>query len=372
MSGLNLHYNRERIARVLADLQAGKHQKRDVIANRASTSFNVIDGQFTLGLDMPGSGRELFSVNPTALQQIGSALDVPLPFLKGLVGSANADLAGDLLNGLQERSPRRHLYRFMGSRLRAFLSDRYRDVDNFEIAGLLASMAQEQGWSVWDLRYADDGGHFECVLVDPRAEIELGGDAPAHHNVRRMAQVYPTCRIRNSETGKGLAEVSWGFIDKLCANGFVGGALRGTRHTGQKLADGIVEWQDDTRRAWYDSFRLELRDVVMNAMDPDKLCERLAPVEEVMNAKLAEPAIVVERLGQFGLSEARGEALMALMVQVGHPMRTLWDLQWGITAMANPEHGAQLDPFTVAELEELGGRVMLDPKVHEAVLARGD
>ena len=382
---LNVSYNAKRIAEILETLRRGALVRRDVIANRSTVNYTVVDGKLTFGLDLPGSGPELFAINPTALGQIASTLSVPTTFLKRLVEGyevetgrgkqrasvrvAHPDLAATILTTLSKGEPRKHLFRFMGERLRAVLSDRYRDVDNLDLLSIVAELAQTHEWDVWDLRYDDDGSHFRVILVDKRVGFEIGADAPGHHQIRRFAQVYPTVTVTNSETGQGKCRVVWGFVDAGCANGFVGGVLLEQIHLGVELETGLLT-PDDTMRARNELLQFRLRDAITQGMDPDQVCERLTPVEAAMNMPL-DPVRAVEALGSLGVTQAQRDAVTNLLMRVGHPLETLWDLQWGITAIANPEHRERsgLSDPQVGELEELAGKLLLDAPTRELVLA---
>lgn len=364
---LNVSYNAERIRNCMETLQRGALTRKDVILNRATANFAVIDGVLTTTLDMPQqpSGAivpEMFSINPTAQAQLASSLGIPGPYLKRLIETDGwRDLGAMLLREHCQRDPKRVMFRCMGERLRAVLSDRYQDIDNLDVLAIVAELVEKHRWSVWDLRYSDDGGMFKIVVVDPRAEVELGGDAPGHHRVRRFATVYPMVTVSNSETGHGSCRLDWGAIDGGCANGLLFGQLMAQNHLGIKHNDdGLVEWSNERRRAKVELVTLTARDLLVQGMDQDRFCERLQPVEERMNQELGEPTKVIENLGKLGVTEGQQEALQRLMLQTGHPLETRWDLQWGLTALANPEHRGELSDAEVSDLEVLGGRVLVD------------
>lgn len=353
---LNVTYNAERIAGITRQLAAGKALRRDVVADRRSARVEVADNALVLRMDIPGSGPELFTINATARGQLAGTLNVPTRYLDRLAEGGHHDIAADTLSKLLQREPKRHLWRFMGDRLRAVLSDRYRAIDNLDLMVIGIEAMRSRGFQVWDLRYNDDGGFFKVVGVHPEVERTLRGDTPGLHRIQRFGQLYPMVSISNSETGRASCAIDVGAIDGGCCNGLVLGRLLGQVHVGRKAEEGLVVYAEDTQRAMNDELQLRLRDTIHAAMDLDEFEGRCLALEGTTQRVIERPTQVVEKLGDLGVTQTQQEEILAELLRTGDT--TQWGLAAAVTATVNPANRGELDDEQVEAMEGVGGKIL--------------
>ena len=116
----------QELAAEIARQSAGK---RDFVADtRELTMLTTSDGS---ELHVGGSGE--FALRPLASEQIADYLDIPRKFYGRLRGDHPA-LLDHNVNALLRHEPKRRMVRTLDGQARAFLSDRYRRLDNDELA----------------------------------------------------------------------------------------------------------------------------------------------------------------------------------------------------------------------------------------------
>ena len=123
-----------------AELQRQRAARQDFVADTRHLNFYTEDGKSRLTLT---TGNKLleFGVNPLAHQQISARLGIPLKYYQRMQTEAPALLDENVNNWLQQ-SPERRMLRVMDGNVRAFLSDRYRRLDNLELCAAVLPIIQ--------------------------------------------------------------------------------------------------------------------------------------------------------------------------------------------------------------------------------------
>lgn len=118
------------------------------------------------------------------------------------------ELLAQNVNAWFQREPAVRMVRTIDGTARAFLSNRYRRIDNLDIAGIVLPVLQEM-----------EGMHFEsCQLTDSRMYIKVV-------NTRLEAEVVPGdivqsgIIISNSEVGLGSVSIQPLVYRLVCSNG---------------------------------------------------------------------------------------------------------------------------------------------------------
>jgi len=104
--------------------------KRDFIVDTSEhlTMLTTSDGS---ELHIAGSGE--FAFRPLAHEQVADYLDIPRKFYSRL-REGHPALLDHNVNALLRHQPKRRMVRTLDGKVRAFLSDRYRRLDNDELA----------------------------------------------------------------------------------------------------------------------------------------------------------------------------------------------------------------------------------------------
>ena len=123
------------IQEMAVEIMRQSKAKEDYLVNTGSLVMEVWDGQPMLHLRDAG-GSELvdpLDIQSTAHQQIGDYLEIPRKYYRRMLGE-DAELLAYNVNRWFQQKPEQRMIRTMDGRARAFLSNRYRRIDNLDIA----------------------------------------------------------------------------------------------------------------------------------------------------------------------------------------------------------------------------------------------
>lgn len=271
---------------MLATIVEQNKEKRDLVT---STKDNVrliqdaeCDGGVALVLLRDGALElEKLELLDHAHNQIATRLNIPLKHYRRLLAD-HPDLVIHQVNALFEREPASRMIRVLGNKVRAFLSNSYARLDNYDLmTGLLPSIMGGPEHRVMSSNINEHDATMKVIYT---------GDELSHEVARAHGQprvIRPGFRFSNSETGRGALRIEAFFYDSYCTNGCVFGvdnALELSRtHLGGKVLEGVdfeVVSQDTDRRR-HELVMSEARDIIKTMSNP----ERVAQMAEVLRAK---------------------------------------------------------------------------------------
>lgn len=157
------------------ELQRQRNARQDFVADSRKLTFFTGEGGSKLSMDM---GKELleFGVNPLAHQQISTRLGIPLKYYQRMQRESPALLDANVNNWLQQTRDRRML-RVMDGNVRAFLSDRYRRLDNLELCAAVFPIIKDMKGAVIESCEITDA-HLYLKVINRRMKVEVAvGDA---------------------------------------------------------------------------------------------------------------------------------------------------------------------------------------------------
>lgn len=326
------------------EIERVNQAKRDFVAD--TREIHMLNGK---EINLTGQGE--FGITPLGHDQIGSALGIPAAFYDRMQHD-HPDVLDYTVNKLFDTEPKKRLVRTLDGNVRAFLSDRYRRLDNYDLLNVAFPILREI-----------DGVHFPSVEVTDN-RLYLKAVAPrVTGEVKRGDVVSAGVVISNSEVGRGTLQVQTLIFRLVCLNGMIGEKLLTKRHVGGRI--GYDEelpaelFKEDTIRADDERFWLMLRDLVQSAVDEARFQETLAKMRLAASSEPIQDvsAGVKELANRVGLQEQEQKSVLTFLAQGG-------DLsQWGaVNAITRAAQDVEsYDRAT--ELEEVGGKVLaLSPR----------
>jgi len=325
------------INQLAAQIMAEKRDRADYLADTRQLTMRD-----NATLEANGIGQ--FGVNPVAHQQIAARLGIPLAYYDRMREEAPHLLANNV-NIWLHREPETRLLRTLRGNVRAFLSDRYRPLDNASLlAHVLPVLADIPEARVESSALTESRLYLKVVA--PRVEGE----------VKKGDVVQAGVLITNSEVGKGALSVQPLVFRLVCLNGLVIPDSRvRANHIGRRLdQESLDVYADDTLRADDQAVMLKLRDTVRAAVDQAIFAKRLDTMRGAAESdKLTAPVKAIEKLGdKFGLLQSETDAVLTRLIEGG-------DLsQWGVlNAVTRAAQDVEsYDRST--ELEAVGGRIL--------------
>ncbi len=375
---------------LLTEVVRQNETKRDYVANtqEALRMEQYGAGQTQLVLHKEGSGGsttevvERFAVAENAHRQIASRLGVPWKYYQRLLED-HPDLVVHQVNALFEREPETRLLRTLDGTARAFLSDRFRRLDNAQVLeNVLPSIVKgDIPTSLLSSNVGDNKMHLKVLFTDDSLAIDLGAtngtvgrisdydghvDFDAQHNViaRRDAGrdiVRPGAIISNSETGHGSLSVKGFLFRGYCLNGLVWGMedvfSYSRNHIGGKIIEGdcFEVFSDETKRKQDELIIAEVHDTLHTMIDPQRvqaMGQRLRAIQS--GDKVQDSFAAVDALAkEVDLREGEKQGVLESFLRDSDFSQ--WGMVNAVTEQANKE---SVSYERACELEQIGAQIV--------------
>ena len=287
---------------VLVELNRQQAEKRDYISPSSSLALQS-DGHTLRMAEKEFSTTDLFH------RQVASSLNIPVKYYD-LMQAEKPDLLAENVNAWMATRAQSYMVRCLGGTARALLSDRYRRIDNLEVAGaVLPLFAGMDGVEVMSAEVTDSRLYLK--VVNHRLEMACVGD-------RVQAGVV----ISNSEVGLGAVSVQPLIYTLACTNGMIVNSLGERKtHVGRaaKGLEGFEMISDETAEAEDKAFMLRLRDITMAAIDEVKFGMVVDTLAESAGAKITgRVQDVVELTGkEYGLNQGEQDGVLRYLIEGG-------------------------------------------------------
>lgn len=293
------------------ELDRQQAAKKDMIVDMGALAMGSSDTGLALQVT-GGSTSAQYGINDIAHRQIGQHLKIPALYYDRM-RTEYPELLVQNVNGWFSRTPdTKRMLRTMDGTARALLSDRYRRIDNFEVASaVLPIISGMDGASVESCELTDSRMYLK--VVNPRVTAE----------VKKGDIVQAGIIISNSEVGMGSVNVSPLVYRLVCSNGMIAqdGAVR-KYHVGRANEGGedFSIYRSETIEADDRAFLMKLEDSVRAAVDQAKfaaIVNRMREATEAtMEAKVV-PQVVELASKEYGMTEAEGKGILGHLIAGG-------------------------------------------------------
>ena len=190
------------------ELQRQRQNRQDFLADTRSLEVETNDYGSTLHLSLD-SNTYGFQIGELAHQQIASRLNIPFRYYQKMQSEA-PDLLDQNVNRWLNQNPERRMIRVLDGKVRAFLSDRYRRLDNLELCAAVLPVIQEMnGASIESCEVTSTHLYLKVVNRRVKAEVKVGDIVQAGFVVS------------NSEVGLGSLRVEPLVFRLVCKNGLI-------------------------------------------------------------------------------------------------------------------------------------------------------
>lgn len=296
------------------ELERQQTAKKDMIVDMGALSMLGTDGGDTgLALKVTGSSTSSqYGINEIAHRQIGQHLKIPALYYDRM-RKEYPELLVQNVNGWFSRSPNtKRMLRTMDGVARALLSDRYRRIDNFEVASaVLPIISGMDGASVESCELTDSRMYLK--VVNPRVTAE----------VKKGDIVQAGIIISNSEVGMGSVSVSPLVYRLVCSNGMIAqdGAVR-KYHVGRanESREDFSIYRSETIAADDKAFLMKLEDSVRAAVDQARFAAIVDKMREAAEATMeakAVPQVVELASKEYGITETEGKGILGHLIAGG-------------------------------------------------------
>ena len=259
----------------------------------------------------------------------------------------NIDLLAQNVNTWLQQGAEQRMIRTIDGRVRAFLSSRYRRIDNIDIARITLPIIQEMPDAIYEsCNLSDD--YMYIKVVNPRLTAEVApGDI-----------VQAGVVISNSETGQGAVCVQPLIYRLVCSNGMTVNEARTRRnHIGRASSadENLLIYSKETLEADDKAFIMKVQDTVRAAVDEARFAKILDKLRESTDKKLNTadlPGVVKLASSSMGITDAESNGVLQRLIEGAD--YTLYGLANAVT-----RHSQDVESYDRAsKLEEIGYQII--------------
>ena len=331
------------------ELQHQRSNRQDFLADTRSLEVESTSYGSTLHLSLDNNTYG-FGIGELAHQQIAARLNIPYRYYQKMQNEA-PDLLDQNINRWLNQNPERRMIRVLDGKVRAFLSDRYRRLDNLELCAAVLPVIQEmQGSQIESCEITPTHLYIKVVNRRVKAEVKVGDVVQAGFVVS------------NSEVGLGSLRVEPLVFRLVCKNGLICKDLAQKKyHVGRQVnesSDSAYELYSEATLAQDDrAFFMKVQDIVRAAVDEVKFAFTVDRMRESTQIPLAhDPVKSVELLAdKFQLTEnERGDILRQLFMGGDNSRYGLVNAVTATSKIAKTYERA-------TDLERIGGEILALP-----------
>lgn len=336
--------------------------KQDYIADTRQVEVIPQDEGVTLGLGDVGQ----FGVTRHTHRQLGDRCGIPARYYDRMLVDS-PDLLAHNVNHWLKTEPENRMIRTLDGNARAFLSDRYRPLDNYMLADSTLPVLTKAGAQVVSCDITEKKFYLKAILPGEGEEIgppdvdwEWG---KGHHEVH---VVQPGICISNSEVGAGALAVQPAIHTVHCTNLTVwNDAQLRKYHIGRNNGngrngddDGIFKYMSDETKIRMDAaVWSQVADLVQAALTGAVFQEIVTELRSSRNNPIeASPVKAVEALNDYAaLTEGERDGVLTHLTQGGDLSQ--YGLHQAVTRTAEDVE----DYDRASDLELLGGKIVRLP-----------
>ena len=287
------------------ELIAQQESKRDFHASTKSLTM-VPSGEFQLDVN---TGTEMMPATSYAHAQMASKLSIPKVYYDRMLKDSPFLLANNVNHWLEKRQEETSLIRTLRGQMRAFLSNRYRIVDNHDILEMVIPELAEMGSGIEivSCQVTDEKMYLKVINKNVEAAIAVGDPVQAGFI------------LSNGEIGNSSISVEPFIYRLVCTNGLILKDRKQRKNHAGRVNKNAALYASDTLQAIDDAFRLKIRDLVRNAINISTFQEAVTDMQGAKsNLITGNPVKAVEVTAKaIGLSENESGLVLNHLIRSG-------------------------------------------------------
>ena len=344
---------RRTLTELAREVERQKDSRLDLVASTSSlhlAATEVGSVELLVGYE---ADRQNFSPRSHFHAQVGERVGIPKKYYDRMLAEAPGLLTQNV-NHWWEENPEKRLVRTMDGDARAFLSDRFRPIDNWEVLEAVLPVIADFPVEIMGSEVTERKLYLKVAFPSVQGEIVKGDPVQAG------------IIVRNSEIGVGRFDISAFVLRLVCTNGMVGESIVGRSHLGRVLDDiesARESWsvfRPETQIAVNQALVLQTQDIVRDALegrwfdDQVKALQETAGMSVITEERGVEEVIEVVTTNHLLTKGERGSVLEHL---IGGGDLSAWGLANAVTRTAQDVE----DYDRSVELESIGFKIASNP-----------
>lgn len=351
-------------AQILADNQA----KRDFVADTSALNMAVVtaeEGKQDVAIQFTVKDQQrTYKPTTLCLDQIAGRVGIPSKYADRMRNEAPELLCRNV-NHWFKANPEKRMLRTLNhdkNVARAFLSERYRPLDNFDLFAAVLPKLQAAGCEIRSVEITEKRFYIQASTPRITSVIQQNVKLGTHTQINRTVEAGVI--IGNSEVGCGSIFVDPIMYDLVCTNGLIlQRTLKrhhvGRRNEGEVFGDENTSelFTDETRKLDDQAFWAKVSDVVNASLDAVKFNASIDRLRQLNKVELASnatdvPKVIEAVATRFSLVEQEKANLLLHFAQGGD--FSAYGLINAVTRTA--EDAPSYD--RAVELERMGGQII--------------
>jgi len=354
------------LTELAAEIERQAESKKDYIAPAQSMGLVVVEKEARFAL--PGIGD--FGITPHAHGQLAEYAGIPKAYYDRMKAE-DPDLLARNVNRWVHAEKGKRMVRTLDGDMRGLMSDRFRALDNYDLADAVFPVLKEAGAVIASADITTSKFYLKCLCpwLDRELPVPPGLKMGVGHTFFPR-KVQGAVTISNSEIGVGSLFIAPGSFELQCTN-YATYRDEGYSklHIGRKngAEEGISRYlTDETKRIEDAAVWSKVRDVLRAVMDGRVLDEIVGKLVDARGDVIeGDPVKVIEAFAKKNsFTEAQKGGLLKHFTNSGEASR--FGMHWAVTRLSQDEE----DYDEASRLERLGGEVIELPKHDWEVLAK--
>jgi hypothetical protein len=305
-------------------------------------------------------GKQEYEATPTrhCLRQICERSNIPSKYADRMIEHA-PDLLATNVNHWWQNAPEKRMVRTLmngESIARAFVSEQYRPLDNYDLAEVILPKLTEVGCEVISSQITETRLYIQAAT--PRIELDLNALRAKRVRLDEVDPVQAGIVISNSEVGAGSLSMDQLIWRLNCLNGMIGSRVMRRTHIGRRsdplfeMEEAAEYYSDETKEMDDRVLWNKVRDVVTGMFDLghfESLCQKFADSASV---KISGTEAVEEITRRFQLVETEKNSILNHLIEGG---------ELNVFGLANAvtRTSSDVESYDRAiELERIGGEII--------------
>lgn len=288
----------------------------------SSESLDVSIRRKTEVYDTIGSG-----LTKNAHSQIASRLKIPKVYYDRLL----KDYPGLLCNNINNffiNEPEKRMVRVLDGKIRAFLSDKYRILDNWEtMSAIMPVLYERPDAKIESCDVTENRMYVKVILHSMEGKLKNG-------DLVKSGVV-----ISNSEVGQGALKVTPMTYILYCENGMISNRAIRKYHVGTKQGSEDTTWEvlsDNTKHLTNTAFFEQIKDVVRASFTDVDFQTRIEEINAAQEHRISPRKLdgtIKAIQKKYGIADSVGENILEQLIE-GKEGLSLWGVSQSLSYVA--------------------------------------
>lgn len=334
------------LTQLATELERINETKKDLIV---PTTHMTMDSEASLEIASVGS----IPLNNWSHGQLASYTDIPKAYYDRIKGENSSLLADNVNHAFSRQSNDKRLVRLLDGNVRAFLSNRYRVLDSYDMAETVLPILIDNKMTVKSSEITEKNIYIRAVMPSLEREVTKGD------------VVQYGVQISSSDVGAGSLRIEPLVYRLVCTNGLITSQSIRKYHIGKVASDfnDVFELLSDKSKQLTDAaFWCSVRDILLNSLKPEIFEQQIESLKltterKITNYNLQEVIdVTCKHVGYVASKEVKNSLLARLANGNEGAGLTQWGLANSFTGIASHDDSLSFDDSV--ELERVGGKII--------------